>query len=106
MKIEILHTDDCPSYKEATRLIKEILKEEKIKAEIKMILIKTDEEAKKYKFPGSPTIRIDGKSIDPNDETVKVYSKRCKVFVTEYGVGGVPPKEFLKNAILKANKRT
>ena len=54
---------DCPWCVKTKRLLREALKELKLKAKVKEILIDTKAKAKKYSFVGSPTIRINGKDI-------------------------------------------
>ena len=54
---------DCPWCVKTKGLLKEALKELKLKAKVKEILINTKTKAKKYKFVGSPTIRINGVDI-------------------------------------------
>jgi len=72
MKIELLYLMDCPWCLKTKKLLRESLKELKLKAEVKEVLIDTEAKAKKYGFVGSPTIRINSKDIQ---EVVK--KSRC-----------------------------
>ncbi|HSI97040.1 MAG TPA: hypothetical protein VK926_01650 [Gaiellaceae bacterium] len=64
MKIELLYWEGCPSYPEAKELLQEVLDERGIEAPIEMREVSTREEAMELAFPGSPTIRIDGRDVD------------------------------------------
>jgi hypothetical protein len=65
MKVELYFWEGCPSYPEAKELLQGVLDERGIDAPIEMHEIRTREEALTFAFPGSPTIRIDGRDVDP-----------------------------------------
>lgn len=59
MKIQFLYFSDCPNHAKARENLLEAIKLAKVKDyHIEEIEIKTEEEALRYKFPGSPTIRL------------------------------------------------
>ena len=121
MKIELLYIMDCPWCVKTKKLIKESLRELKIKADIEEILIDSDERARKYKFRGSPTIRIKGKDIQENvnkgqclpceklveftKEMTEFVKQECRCGCRNYFYKGkqypYPPKEMIKEAIKK-----
>ncbi|MDP9457487.1 MAG: hypothetical protein M3Q49_19915 [Actinomycetota bacterium] len=45
--------------------MREVLAEEGMEeeAEVKLVKIRTDEEARRLRFPGSPTVRVDGRDL-------------------------------------------
>lgn len=63
IRVQLLYILDCPWCVKTKKLVRESLKELRVKAEIEEILIDTEKKAKKYKFIGSPTVRINGKDI-------------------------------------------
>jgi hypothetical protein len=63
VKVELLFWRGCPSYPEAQRQLEELLAGRD--AEVELREVHTDEEAAALRFPGSPTIRVDGRDIDP-----------------------------------------
>lgn len=121
MKIELLYILDCSWCLKTKELIRESLRELGVKADIKEILIDTDEKAKKHNFVGSPTIRIDGKDIQeevnkgqclPCEELVESTKESTEFVKQECGCGcriyfykgkqyPYPPKELIKEAIKK-----
>jgi hypothetical protein len=62
--IEFLYWADCPSHPEALALLRSVLAERHVEREIELIEVRSDEEARARAFPGSPTIRIDGRDVD------------------------------------------
>ncbi len=121
MKIELLYILDCPWCVKTKGLIRESLKELDIKADIKEILIDSDEKARKYNFVGSPTIRINGRDIQEEIskgrclpcEELAGHTKGATEFVKQECSCGCriyfykgrqyphPPKEMIKEAIKK-----
>lgn len=103
MKIDFLYFEGCPSYKIAYKYLKEVLEEEKIDAEIEKIHVSNDELAKKLKFLGSPTIRINGKDIDKSAQELKDFGIKCRIYFSDGEIMGYPSKEVIRSA-LKAIK--
>ena len=97
MKIELLYIDGCPSYHVAEELLREVLAEAKLSGRIETIEIKTDTDAQRWKFPGSPTIRFDG--VDPFAQDAAIYGLECRIYLTPGGLRGWPTKEMLREAV-------
>jgi hypothetical protein len=55
MKVELLWWDGCPSYPETLADLERVLGEEGVEADIQMIEVQSDEQARAERFPGSPT---------------------------------------------------
>jgi hypothetical protein len=63
VKVEILHAERCSGYAAAERNLKEALSQEGMEAEVELVEVRTDEEARRLRFPGSPTVRVDGRDL-------------------------------------------
>ena len=99
MTIEFLYFDGCPNHQKAYALLLEVLREEQQPIRIERIEIKDDADAQKYKFVGSPTIRIDGNDIDPSASENRSYVKACRVYEIEGRLSGLPTKEIIRKAL-------
>ena len=55
--------------------------------------------AQSLKFPGSPTIRINGKDVEPQSEQFAAFGLMCRLYSDG---SGVPSKQQLGAAIEKA----
>lgn len=101
-KIEFLFWQGCPSYPEAMRRLREVMAELDMKGPVDEIEVASDEEAERLRFPGSPTIRVDGVDIDPVGADQAVVSLTCRVYRLEDGrFSGVPSKEMIRQALSK-----
>jgi hypothetical protein len=96
MKVELYFWRGCPSYPEALELLEEVVAG---RAEISMREVTTESEAEDLSFPGSPTIRIDGRDVDPAGAD-KRSSLRCRIYHLPDGrVSPVPSREQIEEAI-------
>jgi hypothetical protein len=68
MCMEVLYFDGCPTYLETERTLRGVLAEEVIEAGVELVAVNTDGEAQRLRFPGSPTIRVDGRDLFPVSE--------------------------------------
>jgi hypothetical protein len=98
-KIELLYWEGCPSHPEALELLRDVLAARGIDAEIDMRHIETQEEAEALRFPGSPTIRVDGRDVDPAGAESRP-ALNCRIYVLpDGGVSPVPTREQLEEAL-------
>lgn len=98
--IEILYTDECPFWKEALKLVEETIKDSKMELTVKKTKISSEAEAKRLKFPGSLTVRINGADIDPFLKESEGYIG-CRIYRYKGQMYEYPPKEMLKSAFYR-----
>ena len=99
MRVELLWWEGCPSHPETLDALKRILREEGSDAEVELVEIKTDEQASAERFPGSPTIRIDGKDVDPAGATARP-ALNCRIYHLPDGrVSPIPSRDQLEEAL-------
>jgi hypothetical protein len=96
--IEFLYFGDCPSWKNALDLLKDVLDELKISTDIILTKVETNEEAILHKFQGSPTIKINGKDLFPTNQ--ENFALGCRVYQTPEGFKGSPTRAMIKANIL------
>ena len=80
MRVELLWWEGCPSTDEALATLRAVLAEgldPDVAVELREI--ESDEQAERERFPGSPTIRIDGRDVVPPGED-DVVGLSCRVY--------------------------
>jgi len=97
MIIELFYVPGCPNHQAAIDKLKNVLRSAAIDASIQEIAITDDAMARQLKFPGSPTIRIDGREVESNLHDS--YGLACRLYSNGTGV---PPLEALRRAVLEA----
>ena len=99
MKIELLYFDGCPTYEPAQQTLQQTLSEEGIEARIQLLAVNTNKEAQRMQFPGSPTIRVNGRDLFPAPER-QGWGLGCRMYPTSEGLQGTPTKAMLREALL------
>lgn len=100
MRVELLYFDGCPTYLEAEKVLREVLGREGAEAEVELVAVNTDREAQRLRFPGSPTIRVDGRDLFPVPERTE-YALGCRMYATPEGLRGSPTSGMLKEALIE-----
>ncbi len=102
MKLEILYFDGCPTYRAAEKTLRGVLAREDVEAAIELVAVNTDEEAQRLRFPGSPTIRVDGEDLFPVPERAG-YALGCRIYATPEGLWGSPTAEMVWASLAEHN---
>ncbi|MBN1681281.1 MAG: hypothetical protein JW966_13420 [Anaerolineae bacterium] len=101
MNIQFLWWDGCPSHDEAWQRLQHVLKTLQVDAEVEHIQVKTEAEAGRWRFPGSPTIFVNGQDIDPR--AAPPYRLTCRLYFREDGrPSPLPSDEMITRAIRRA----
>jgi hypothetical protein len=99
VRIDFLFWDGCPSHPEARTLLREVLADHGLDAEVEEHEILTHDEAVELSFPGSPTIRVDGRDVDPEGAALPP-SLTCRVYRLPDGrPSPVPSRQQLEEAL-------
>lgn len=100
MKIQLFHTADCHAWKESLSLLEDALKTKGVEVKYEVILVETEDQARDYKFIGSPTILINGIDVDPLVKNVKTYSvSSCRTYFYQGKSFDYPQKEMIFEAL-------
>lgn len=100
LEIDFLYWEDCPSHPQARALLREVMAEEGLDVPVREIEVLTDEDAVRWAFPGSPTIRVNGQDVDPAGAGQMGTALTCRVYVLENGrYSPVPSREMLRRAL-------
>ena len=105
LRIDFLYWQDCPSHVETWERLQAVLRHEGLQADIHRIEIKTDEEAAQFGFPGSPTLRINGRDIDADGASDQRVGLSCRIYHDASGrVVPLPSEALILKALEKENQ--
>ena len=100
LRIDFLFWRECPSHTETWERLQTVLRHEGLQAEVHRVEINTDEEAVQQDFPGSPTLRINGRDIDPEGARGQRASLSCRIYHDASGrVVPLPSEALIRKAI-------
>jgi len=97
MEIELLYFEGCPAWEEALANLQTALAQEKVTAQIQLICVKDHEQSEQLKFLGSPSFRVNGIDLWPEER--QHYNLSCRVYVTPQGMKGAPTVEMFRQAL-------
>ena len=104
MKIELLYFDGCPNHTQALENLKQCLQELSLNEQIDRIKVERNDDAIAHRFLGSPSIRINGKDLEIDEDETTEYSMRCRRYQTELSWQGYPSKELILDTLKKARE--
>ena len=100
MQVELLWWEGCPSSEEAHELVRRLMGEAGLDpASLRSIEIDTNDAADREGFVGSPTIRVDGRDIQPPEDE-EPPGLTCRVYHLRDGrISPLPDPEDIKEAL-------
>lgn len=97
--VELLWFQDCPNHPAARALIDELLGDLAPGTTVHDIDATDPAVAQLHRFPGSPTIRIDGRDVDPTYQDPGDYTPHCRLYRTAEGLRGLPERAWVEAAL-------
>lgn len=102
MRIELLWFDGCPNHEAVREDLDRALGGRGLDVSLVKSIRVDETSAASVRFPGSPTIRVNGDDIEPGFRDEGDYSLRCRLYPTSRGLRGVPEREWIEHAIERA----
>lgn len=103
MKVQVLYFDGCPNYEALLPHLRELLDTNGAEAAaIELVRVADEETAAQERFLGSPTVRIDGRDVEPGAGERTDFGLECRLFATAEGLRGVPDDDWVLAALERA----
>jgi hypothetical protein len=99
--LELLYFDGCPNHKALLPHLEQLLRGAEIQATIRLRRIADDTAAQHERFLGSPTVRVDGRDIEPGAEERVDFGLKCRLYRTPAGLRGTPSDEWILDALAR-----
>ncbi len=101
-RVEILWFQGCPNHEAALELVERIAAELRVQPAIEMVEVADAEAAARLRFLGSPTVRVDGRDVEPGAERRAEFALACRIYRSEHGTAGQPSDALIREALLGA----
>jgi hypothetical protein len=101
MMIEVLTFDGCPHEEAAIGLVVELARELRIRPDVQLIVVVDTDMAARLRFLGAPTIRVEGRDVEPAAEYRRDYGLACRLYKTSAGVSPTPDRAWVRSALLQ-----
>jgi hypothetical protein len=102
VKVELLYFDDCPNHEAVFRSLRRALDRAGVSVDIECRRVISVEDAQRWRFLGSPTVRIDGEDVDPSAAGRSDYGLSCRVYRSAEQTFGTLPEGWIAAAIQHA----
>ena len=96
MKVEVVFFEGCPNHPSAVELVRSVIQELDLGAEVEEIEVTNQDEAERHRLLGSPTIHVNGIDIDPSARERTDYAFSCRLYD---GENGLPSRAMVVDAL-------
>ena len=101
----MLTTPGCPHRAGAIALAERVCAVLDDNAEIRVIEIPDQQAAEQAQFLGSPTIRVDGRDVEPDADRCVEYLCSCRLYRGRHSLRGLPEEAWVRQALQDAQAR-
>jgi hypothetical protein len=96
---ELLYFDGCPNYEALLPRLRALLEEVGSGSTLELRRIESEEEAQRLRFLGSPTVRVDGRDVEPDASARQDFGLKCRLYRTAEGIVGAPSDGLIRAAL-------
>lgn len=100
--VELLYFDGCPSHDALVPHLEELLRSAGIPARFVLRRIEGDDAAHRERFLGSPTVRVDGRDVEPGADEREDFGLKCRLYRVQSALGGSPLDKWVLDALARA----
>lgn len=102
--VEILYFEGCPNHEPARSLVERIAADLEVEPEVDLVEVPDLDAATELRFLGSPTVRVNGRDVEPGAERRREFVLSCRVYRTERGFSGQPAEAWIRQALANARR--
>ena len=102
MRVEILYFVGCPHVRHTRELVEQVARELRLNPSIELVEVPDAAAAARLRFLGSPTVRVEGRDVEPGAEARTDFALSCRVYPAEHGAAGWPEERLIRGALLRA----
>jgi hypothetical protein len=99
LRIEILSFADCPNATTTRGRVRQAVEAEALPANVVEVLVEIPEAAQALRFLGSPSVRVNGRDVEPGADARSAYGLMCRTYPAGSGSEGAPSLSLIRNAI-------
>ena len=102
MVIELMYFDGCPGHQALLVRLRELMADLGVDVPVTLTRIGSAQEAERARFIGSPTLRVDGRDVEPTVAERDDYGLTCRLYASADGLSGTIPDELIVTALSQA----
>ena len=101
-QVEILYFEGCPNHEATQALVERVAAELRVDPEVELVRVPDADAAAELHFLGSPTVRVDGRDVEPGAEERREFVFSCRVYRRERGLTAQPDETWIRRALTGA----
>lgn len=101
--VEVLYFEGCPNHEALVPHLEQLLRSAQLPPHIALRRIDDDEAACRDRFLGSPTVRVNGRDVEPGAEERDDFGLKCRLYRVRSGLRGAPLDEWVLDALARAS---
>jgi hypothetical protein len=102
--VELLYFEGCPNHHGARELVERVAAEVGVTPDVRLVEVPTPEAAEQMRFLGSPTIRVNGRDVEPAADERDQFRLACRVYgADDGGFSGQPAEAWVRAALVEAD---
>jgi len=102
VKVEVLYFHGCPNHDALLPRLRELMVRADVDAPVELTRVESVEAAERERFLGSPTLRVDGRDVDPTAEQRTDFGLKCRLYSTDRGPVGTIPDDLIQAALARS----
>ena len=100
--VDILYLEGCPSYEGTLRAVERVAERLGVEPDVRLVRVAGEADAERMRFLGSPTVRVDGRDVEPGADERAEYVFACRVYRDGGRLTGEPPERWIRDALTTA----
>lgn len=96
--VELLYFKGCPNVEAVRTLVQRVADDEAITPDLRLVEV-APEDAERLRFLGSPSVRVNGRDVEPGADEREAFVFACRVYRTPTGFSGQPAREWVRAAL-------
>ena len=102
-RIEVLTFGGCPNANASQAFVGRVVASLGVEAEVASIRVSDVDTAERLRFLGSPTIRVDGRDVEPDAAGRTDYALACRMYAAS-GPSNLPEEDWLRAALYESRE--
>lgn len=106
MTVDLLYFEGCPGGQALAPRLRALVAEAGLDPARALTLrrIETPEEARRAHFLGSPSVRVDGRDVEPGADARSDFGLKCRLYDSDAGPSPTPPETLIARALARARR--
>ena len=99
MSVELLYFDGCPHGESYLPRLRRLVAQAGRSDGVRLRRVADDDDARALHFLGSPTVRVDGRDVEPAAADRVDYGMSCRLYPSPSGTTSTPPDAWVLSAL-------